>query len=94
MEAAASDGGRRSAILDRGLGSRGSRSTVRASCSPGISASRRGSPFDNATAKSFIKTLGIEAIHVAGDETLEDAGADLPSLVGEVRNPRRLHLAP
>ena len=40
--------------------------------------SRRGNPYDNAKAESFMKTLKVEAVYLAAYETFEDVTADLP----------------
>ena len=40
------------------------------------SMSRRGNPYDNAKAESFMKTLKVEAAHLAAYETFEDVTAD------------------
>jgi transposase InsO family protein len=40
--------------------------------------SRRGNPYDNAKAESFMKTLKAEAVLLRDYETFEDVTADLP----------------
>ena len=54
---------------------------------------RRGNPYDNAKAESFLKTLKVEAVHMAEYDTYADVAADLPRLIDEVDNTRRLHSA-
>ena len=44
------------------------------------SMSRRGNPYDNAKAESFMKTLKVEAVYLAAYETFEDVTADLPKI--------------
>jgi putative transposase len=38
---------------------------------------RRGNPYDNANAESFMKTLKVEAVYLMDYETFEDVTADL-----------------
>ena len=43
------------------------------------SMSRRGNPYDNAKAESFMKTLKVEAVYLMAYETFDDVTADLPA---------------
>lgn len=54
---------------------------------------RRGNPYDNAKAESFMKTLKVEAVYPMAFETVQDVIEQLPYFIEEVYNKHRLHSA-
>jgi putative transposase len=58
-----------------------------------ISMSRRGNPYDNAKAESFIKTLKVEEVYLTEYETLAEARRCLGYFLDSVYNQKRLHSA-
>lgn len=58
-----------------------------------ISMSRRGNPYDNARAESFIKTLKAEEVELRRYRDIDDARASIGEFLDEVYNRRRLHSA-
>lgn len=51
---------------------------------------RRGTPYDNAQAESFVKTLKVEAVYLSDYEMFETATAGIPRFIDEAYNIRRL----
>ena len=56
-----------------------------------ISMSRKGNPYDNAKAESFIKTLKHEEVSLWDYRTLADVLRRIPFFIQEVYNKKRLH---
>ncbi|MBL7197231.1 MAG: IS3 family transposase [Candidatus Omnitrophica bacterium] len=56
-----------------------------------ISMSRKGNPFDNAKAESFMKTLKQEEVYLWDYSTFEDVQKRVPYFIDAVYNQKRLH---
>ena len=56
-----------------------------------ISMSRKGNPYDNAYAESFIKTLKSEEVELWEYQTMEDVQERIPYFIEDVYNQKRLH---
>ena len=56
-----------------------------------ISMSRRGNPYDNAIAESFMKTVKVEEVYINDYSTFTDAFANIEHFIEVVYNQKRLH---
>ena len=56
-----------------------------------ISMSRKGNPYDNSYAESFIKTLKSEEVYLWEYRSLEDVQRRIPYFIEDVYNQKRLH---
>jgi transposase InsO family protein len=56
-----------------------------------MSMSRRGNPYDNAGAESFMKTLKVEEVYVGDYSGIDDARANVGHFLEVVYNQERLH---
>jgi putative transposase len=58
-----------------------------------ISMARKGNPYDNAAAESFMKTLKYEEVYLWDYHSVEDVKHRIPYFLQEVYNQKRLHSA-
>jgi transposase InsO family protein len=58
-----------------------------------ISMARKGNPYDNAAAESFMKTLKCEEVYLWDYQTVKDVKERIPYFLEEVYNQKRLHSA-
>lgn len=56
-----------------------------------VSMSRKGNPYDNAFAESFMKTLKAEEVYMKEYRTFDEAYVNIKQFIEEVYNSKRLH---
>ncbi len=56
-----------------------------------ISCSRKGNPYDNAWAESFMKTIKVEEVYLFNYETIIDVSERIGRFIEEVYNQKRIH---
>jgi len=54
---------------------------------------RRGNPYDNAKAESFMKTLKVEEVYLMEYETFDEVVSSVPRFIEDVYNAKRRHSA-
>jgi hypothetical protein len=58
-----------------------------------ISMARRGNPYDNAQAESFLKTLKHEEVNLTEHRNLEQAASSIGAFIEQIYNRERVHSA-
>jgi putative transposase len=56
-----------------------------------VSMSRRGNPYDNAYAESFMKTLKYDEVYLKEHDTFKEARENIDHFIDQVYNLKRLH---